>query len=225
MPLDLNIYHLGHYQVWSGTVAGVVYHHYNTASLISKLTEKKARNTSIKRAKSPKKKKANDDLFKKMRYKLNGLKRKIHQTKQKLDSSPSSKDKKLIEKMIKKLEIQKDTELEKVIEKTVAKCNNQKSVHKKIDLHGLSLEEAKHFFPKYLNAQIDDFEKSEKPKRNIKVITGKGNNSEGDPVLKPYIKEYLETNKIKKKLSKDGGAFKITLKNKRVASEKQQNKI
>ena len=82
---------------------------------------------------------------------------------------------------------------------------------KQIDLHGLTLEETEIFFPNYLDAQIAKFRTGGGSNHEIRVITGKGNNSKAEPILKKYIQEYLQGKQISHVLSKDGGSYIITI--------------
>ena len=104
---------------------------------------------------------------------------------------------------------------------------NKKEITKKIDLHGLSLEEANKFVEKFI---LDSFNKNV---NKIIVITGKGlrsKNSENPyvsedlSILKNSVPKFIKSNsslvklikKIKEANIEDGGegAFYIYLKNK-----------
>ncbi len=77
------------------------------------------------------------------------------------------------------------------------------------DLHGYTTEEAR--------IAINELIKENKYK-HIRIITGKGIHSENGPILKNFIRSYLEKNNIHYTQSKiqDGGegAFEVFLKDK-----------
>ena len=73
-----------------------------------------------------------------------------------------------------------------------------------IDLHGCTLEEAKTSVIELCNS--DEYS-------HIRIITGKGIHSENGPILKDFVRNYLEKNNIQYNQSKiqDGGegAFEV----------------
>jgi len=76
-----------------------------------------------------------------------------------------------------------------------------------IDLHGYTLEETRVAITELLDS--DEYS-------HIRIITGKGLHSENGPILKDFIRSYLEKNNIHFAQSKiqDGGegAFEVFLK-------------
>jgi DNA-nicking Smr family endonuclease len=76
-----------------------------------------------------------------------------------------------------------------------------------VDLHGFTLEEARVTITELCNSN---------EYLHVRIITGKGIHSENGPVLKDFIRSYLEKNNIQYTQSKiqDGGegAFEVFLK-------------
>lgn len=99
--------------------------------------------------------------------------------------------KEFINYKLERLNEEKNIEEANVIDTIINKNNKKENMYKIINLHGLTLKLAKIFFPKYMDERISEFIKSKKRQHRLRVITGKGINSPGAPVLKPYVEQYL----------------------------------
>ena len=150
-------------------------------------------------------------FFSKIRIKLYKIKDEIELLEKSLTPNKTKAAKKPIKSKIINLKNKEKKETWNVINKTVKRNNAKFTTDFIIDLHGLRLEEAEIFFPSYLAKQRQRLIKTQHPTMTIKVITGKGTNREKEPVLKGYVKEYLEKKKIKNCLREDGGSYLIKI--------------
>ena len=154
---------------------------------------------------------SNDVFFRDNRRELFGTKDKIKNAHRSLGRAQSTQERELVNEEIINLHAEKNKHLKSVIRNTIARNNQTDTIYKKIDLHGLTKEEVEVFFPEYMDTQKQRLQSGYKEVHRFEVVTGRGNNSIGEPVLKPYVQEYLDDNGIQNVLGYGGGSFVVTL--------------
>lgn len=82
---------------------------------------------------------------------------------------------------------------------------------KKVDLHGLTLEESQEVVILVIDQILRSLSRSNSKRYDLEIVTGKGLHSDGDPVLHPRIKEFLQKEGYKPKSSKDEGKIEVAI--------------
>lgn len=82
---------------------------------------------------------------------------------------------------------------------------------KRVDLHGLSLQESQEVVITILDQIMRMLTTSNQKRFDMEVITGKGLHSQGEAVLHPRIKEFLVSQNYLAKSSNDNGKIDVTI--------------